>query len=108
MTRQKLLWQKVATLVPSEAGEESYKWLGKIPRMREWIGDRQIQNLTASDYTIKNKDFEVTVGVDRNDIEDDKNRPLYADNPGCRTECGNISGRSCFRASEEWVCIQVL
>lgn len=68
----KTLWDKVATKVPSETGEESYKWLGQIPRMREWIGDRQIQNLTASDYTIKNKDFELTVGVDRNDIEDDR------------------------------------
>lgn len=65
-------WDKVATKVPSETGEESYKWLGKIPRMREWIGDREIQNLTGSDYTIKNKDFELTIGVDRNDIEDDK------------------------------------
>ncbi len=68
----KTLWEKIATKVPSETGEESYKWLGKIPRMREWIGDRQIQNLTGSDYTIKNKDFELTIGVDRNDIEDDK------------------------------------
>lgn len=68
----KTLWDKVATKVPSETGEESYKWLGKIPRMREWIGDREIQNLTGSDYTIKNKDFELTIGVDRNDIEDDK------------------------------------
>ena len=47
------LWQRIATLVPSETGEENYKWLGKIPHMREWIGDRQIQNLSASDYTIK-------------------------------------------------------
>lgn len=66
------LWDKIATKVPSETGEENYKWLGKIPRMREWIGDREIQNLAASDYTIKNKDFELTIGVDRNDIEDDK------------------------------------
>jgi phage major head subunit gpT-like protein len=68
----KVLWDKIATKVPSETGEENYKWLGKIPRMREWIGDREIQNLAASDYTIKNKDFELTIGVDRNDIEDDK------------------------------------
>lgn len=68
----KVDWDKIATKVPSETGEESYKWLGKIPRMREWIGDREIQNLTGSDYTIKNKDFELTIGVDRNDIEDDK------------------------------------
>lgn len=72
ITETVTLWDKIATKVSSETGEESYKWLGKIPRMREWIGDRQIQNLAASDYTIKNKDFELTIGVDRNDIEDDK------------------------------------
>lgn len=71
-TETTTLWDKVATKVPSETGEENYKWLGKLPRMREWIGDREIQNLAASDYTIKNKDFELTIGVDRNDIEDDK------------------------------------
>ena len=40
--------------------------------MREWIGDREIQNLTASGYTIRNKAFELTVGVDRDAVEDDK------------------------------------
>lgn len=69
---EKPTYEKIATVVPSETGEENYKWLGKIPRMREWIGDRQIQNLAGYDYAIKNKDFELTVGVDRNDIEDDK------------------------------------
>lgn len=64
-------WEQVATYVPSTTREENYKWLGKFPKMREWIGDREIQNLEASDYTIKNKDYELTVGVDRNDIEDD-------------------------------------
>ena len=64
-------YEKIATTVPSKTKEENYKWLGKIPSMREWIGDREIQNLSASDYTIKNKDYELTVGVDRNDIEDD-------------------------------------
>ena len=39
--------------------------------MREWVGDREIQNLTDSDYTIKNKNFELTIGVDRDAIEDD-------------------------------------
>ena len=34
--------------------------------------DREIQNISGSDYTIKNKDFELTVGVDRNAVEDDK------------------------------------
>ena len=66
------LYTEVATVTPSTTDSETYAWLGDIPGMREWIGDREIQNLSASDYTIKNKDFELTVGVDRNAIEDDK------------------------------------
>ena len=58
--------------MPSTTDSETYAWLGDIPGMREWVGDREIQNLSGSDYTIKNKDFELTVGVDRNAIEDDK------------------------------------
>lgn len=65
-------YQKVATVVPSTTGEQDYKWLGQIPNMREWIGEREIQSLAAYDYSIKNKNFEQTIGVPRDDIEDDK------------------------------------
>lgn len=66
------LYTEIATVTPSTTDSETYAWLGDIPGMREWIGDREIQNITASDYTIKNKDFELTIGIDRNAIEDDK------------------------------------
>lgn len=65
-------YQKVATVVPSSTGEQDYKWLGQMPGMREWIGEREIQALAAYDYSIKNKKFEMTLGVPREDIEDDK------------------------------------
>lgn len=68
----KPLYERVATISPSTTDSETYAWLGDIPGMREWIGEREIQNLSGSDYTIKNKDFELTVGVPRNAIEDDK------------------------------------
>ena len=61
----------VATTVPSSTKSEEYGWLGKVPGMREWLGDRVIQNVASHDYTIKNRDFELTVGVDKNDILDD-------------------------------------
>ena len=69
---QKPTYEKIATVVPSTTESETYAWLGDIPGMREWVGDREIQNISSSDYTIKNKDFELTVGVDRNAVEDDK------------------------------------
>lgn len=74
-------YQKVATVVPSATGEQDYKWLGQIPSMKEWIGEREIQSLAAYDYLIKNKKFEMTYGVPRDDIEDDKYgvyTPLFA------------------------------
>lgn len=64
-------YTRIATTVPSTTRDEKYGWLGQVPRLREWIGDRVVQNIAAHDYAIKNKDFESTIGVDRNDVEDD-------------------------------------
>ncbi len=96
------LYTQIATTTPSTTDSETYAWLGDIPGMREWIGDREIQNLSASDYTIKNKDFELTVGVDRNAIEDDK-IGLY--NPSARCSASpqqlipTSSSSPCWRAA---------
>ena len=65
------LYQRVAMVVPSSVREETYAWLGAFPRMREWIGERHIKDLGLHSYSIKNKDWEATIEVDRNDIEDD-------------------------------------
>lgn len=62
---------EVATKVPSTNGREEYGWLGRVPGVREWIGDRVKQNLKNYDYAIKNRDWEQTIAVDRNDIDDD-------------------------------------
>ncbi len=62
---------RIAMTVPSQTKQETYGWLGQFPMLREWLGDRVIQNLSAHDYALKNKPFELTVGVDRDDIEDD-------------------------------------
>lgn len=66
------MWNKIATEVPSTTGTEDYGWLGQIPGMREWLGDRQIHNLKQHDYSIKNKKFELTVGVPRDSVDDDQ------------------------------------
>ncbi len=65
-------WQKVAMEVPSNGKENDYSWLSRFPKMREWIGDKVVKSLAAFNYTIRNKDWEATVEVDRNDIEDDQ------------------------------------
>lgn len=65
------MWNQIATLVPSSTAEQKYGWLGKFTKFREWVGERQYQNLVQHDYAIKNKTFENTVEVSRDEIEDD-------------------------------------
>src|ERR1700753_193527 len=65
------LYGRVATTVPSTARSEDYGWVGKIPNIRAWVGPRVVQNLSEFSYAIRNKTFELTIGVDRDDIEDD-------------------------------------
>ncbi|MDP1980480.1 Mu-like prophage major head subunit gpT family protein [Undibacterium sp.] len=64
-------YEDIAMTVPSTTAQEVYAWLGQTTRFREWIGDRVVQNLESHDFTIKNKDWENTVKVSRNSIEDD-------------------------------------
>lgn len=66
------MYMQVAMTVPSATSEEVYPWLGKIPGMREWIGERVVENLRQHGFTIRNKDYEDTISVDRNQIEDDQ------------------------------------
>ncbi len=71
---------KLAVLVPSSARQEEYKWLGQFPGLREWIGERAVKDLSVDGFIIKNRDFEATVSVDRNDLEDDAiglYRPMF-------------------------------
>ena len=65
-------YQDIAMVVQSGSAEEMYTWLGQFPTLREWIGEREIQSLFLNSYKIINKDFELTLGVPRNDVMDDR------------------------------------
>jgi phage major head subunit gpT-like protein len=70
-------WQQTAMLVPSGSGQNDYTWLSMFPKMKKWLGDKTIKMLEAFKYTVVNDDWEATVEVDRNDIQDD-NLGIYA------------------------------
>jgi len=65
-------YTEIATVIQSSTKSNTYGWLGKFPSLRKWVGDRVINSMQAHGYAITNEDFESTVGVDRNDIEDDQ------------------------------------
>lgn len=81
-------FERVATVVRATQKEQKYGWLGKIPNVRDWVGPRAIQNLMQHDYAIKEKPFELTIGVDKDDIETD-NLGIYTP---MFTEMGMSSG----------------
>lgn len=47
-------------------------WLEQIHGIHEWVGDRVIHNAKLGKLTVVNRDFENTVSVPRNAIEDDQ------------------------------------
>lgn len=79
---------RISTIVPSSTKTQKYGWLGKIPSVREWIGPRAVQNLEQHDYSITEKPWELTIGVDRDDIETD-NLGIYTP---MFTEMGQSTG----------------
>lgn len=65
-------WKLTAMEVPSTGAGEDYAWLTRFPKFRKWVGEKHIKNITAGKYYRKNEDWEATIAVDRNDIEDDR------------------------------------
>ena len=58
-------YEKIAMVVPSGTRENVYPWLGTLPSMQKWAGDRIIRNLKAHKYSIENEKFEMTIAVKR-------------------------------------------
>lgn len=65
-------YPNLCTIVPSTGSDEKYGFLGAMPGVREWLGDRQFQSLRAGDYTLANKEWESSVNIQKNDIDDDR------------------------------------
>lgn len=65
-------WQRFCGVIQSSASSNVYPFLEQFGGMREWIGDRQIKNLSSRKIEVVNRDFEDTVAIPRNDIEDDQ------------------------------------
>jgi len=65
-------YERYCTIVPSDTLDESYNWLGTVPKMREWLAERQLEGLGFYTYSITNKHWETSIEVDRDTLEDDK------------------------------------
>lgn len=86
-------WQKYCYLSMSGSERKTYAWLAQLPGMRQWIGEKQVRNISARTYEVTNGDFEETVGLDRNKIEDDQF--------GIFTQWAEVQGQAVARFPDE-------
>ena len=66
------LYPRFALTVPSDGAYEKYGWLGDMPGVREWLGERKYHELRGASYEIANKDWESSLNIPKNDLEDDR------------------------------------
>lgn len=65
-------WSRLAMHFPSTQASETYRWLGAVPQVREWVGGRRIKPLRSQGVTIINKTWEATIRVDADEQRRDK------------------------------------
>ncbi|WP_370429600.1 Mu-like prophage major head subunit gpT family protein [Actinobacillus pleuropneumoniae] len=64
-------YTEIATIVKSTTASNTYAWLGQMPGLTEWIGDRTLTAIQTHGYAIINKKWASGVEIQRTDIEDD-------------------------------------
>lgn len=70
--KTKTHFQDLSTRIQSHSDSETYKWLGSLPRMREWGTGRVAKGLRTESYSVENLKYESTLEVDRDEISDDQ------------------------------------
>lgn len=71
-TNAETFYKEIAMDVPSNTEQNVYGWIGKLPKMREWLGERFMNNAAARSYTLANKTYEDTLKIPREKFEDDQ------------------------------------
>lgn len=64
-------YTQVAMEIPSSSSENVIAWMNQLPRFREWVGARTLNDIATSEYTLKNKKYESSFKVPMDAIEDD-------------------------------------
>lgn len=65
-------YKDLSTRLVSNSDHETYKWLGTVPKMREWGTGRLAAGLRTESYSVENLKYESTIEVDRDEIADDQ------------------------------------
>ena len=69
--RTPAVYKTLTTEEPSSTLQNTYAWPDRLPKLREWIGERQEKNVSIFPMTVINRKFEETISVTRDQFEDD-------------------------------------
>jgi len=65
-------WQPLlSTTMPSSTTQNIYAWMQRIPIMRQWLGDRVINQVSTQAITLPNLPFELTDALLKEDVMND-------------------------------------
>lgn len=65
-------YPNLCTIVPSTGKDEQYGWIGSLPGVREWLGDRVFHELRAANFVLENKLWEDSLQIEKTDLADDR------------------------------------
>lgn len=91
----KTTYGQVSMTISSTGRNNTYPKLSDIPKMREWVGERQVNRLERDAFVITNRKFENTIAVPKEDIEDDQ--------VGLYSTLSNEFGQSAAELADELV-----
>jgi phage major head subunit gpT-like protein len=57
--------------VPMTTKTIDLSWVAALGKMREWLGERQVRDIVAKNFTLTPKHYEHTIGMKQDDIDDD-------------------------------------
>lgn len=78
---------RLATVVPSTTAIENYPMAAFLDTIRKWVGPRHLGALSVKNLAVTNDDYEATIGIPANAIEDDQ--------VGIYGEIAESKGRQC-------------
>ena len=67
---------ELAMTVPSAGAVTVHAWLNQLPGFRRWLGDRTKKDVSTNKLEVTNADWEDTIAVQRNDIEDEDRKSV--------------------------------
>jgi phage major head subunit gpT-like protein len=65
-------YEDFATTMPSNSETQLYHWIAQLPGMKEWIGQRQMNNAVLRGYSLTNKVFEDSIALDKFKVKNDQ------------------------------------